>query len=96
MGEDVPTGIIFNNNVGNQTADFPFVNGGVYDMNGFIRSIYNEPGDVNGDEVVSGADVTALYNVLLNGAEAAGNGDVNGDGVVSGADVTALYNLLLQ
>ncbi len=96
VGEDVPTGIIFNNNVGNQTADFPFVNGGVYDMNGFIRSIYNEPGDVNGDEVVSGADVTALYNVLLNGAEAAGNGDVNGDGVVSGADVTALYNLLLQ
>ena len=52
-------------------------------------------GDVNGDSVVSGADVTALYNVLLDGAEAGGDADVNGDGVVSGADVTALYNLLL-
>ena len=55
-----------------------------------------EPGDVNGDNVVSGADVTALYNVLLDGAAAGGNADVNGDGVVSGADVTALYNLLLN
>ncbi len=53
-------------------------------------------GDVNGDGLVSGADVTALYNVLLNGAVAAGDADVNGDGVVSGADVTALYSLLLQ
>ncbi len=53
-------------------------------------------GDVNGDGVVSGADVTALYNVLLDGATPAGDADVNGDGVVSGADVTALYNLLLN
>ena len=53
-------------------------------------------GDVNGDGVVSGADVTALYNVLLDNATVAGDADVNGDGVVSGADVTALYNLLLQ
>ncbi len=55
-----------------------------------------EPGDVNGDGIVSGADVTALYNVLLDNAEVAGNADVNNDGVVSGADVTALYNLLLN
>ena len=55
-----------------------------------------EPGDVNGDGLVSGADVTALYNVLLVNASVAGNADVNGDGVVSGADVTALYNLLLN
>ena len=53
------------------------------------------PGDVNGDQVISGADVTALYNVLLDGSSAGGDADVNGDGVVSGADVTALYNLLL-
>ena len=53
-------------------------------------------GDVNGDGVVSGADVTALYNVLLDNAEVAGDADVNGDGVISGADVTALYNLLLN
>ena len=53
-------------------------------------------GDVNGDGIVSGADVTALYGVLLDGKEVAGNADVNGDGNVSGADVTALYNLLLE
>ena len=53
-------------------------------------------GDVNGDGLVSGADVTALYNVLLDDATVNGNADVNGDGVVSGADVTALYNLLLN
>ena len=53
-------------------------------------------GDVNGDGVVSGADVTALYNVLLDNAIVSGDADVNGDGVVSGADVTALYNILLQ
>ena len=53
-------------------------------------------GDVNGDDEVSGADVTALYNAILNGTTPNGDGDVNRDGVVSGADVTALYNLLLQ
>ncbi|MBP5561767.1 MAG: dockerin type I repeat-containing protein, partial [Muribaculaceae bacterium] len=55
-----------------------------------------EQGDVNGDGVVSGADVTALYNVLLDDATPNGDADVNGDGVVSGADVTALYNILLN
>ena len=55
-----------------------------------------EQGDVNGDGIVSGADVTALYNVLLDDATPGGNADVNGDGIVSGADVTALYNLLLN
>ena len=53
-------------------------------------------GDVNGDGVVSGADVTAIYNVLLGGATADGDADVNGDGIISGADVTALYNILLN
>lgn len=54
------------------------------------------PGDVNGDGLVSGADVTALYGVLLDGTVPAGNADVNGDGNVNGADVTTLYNLLLN
>lgn len=53
-------------------------------------------GDVNGDGVVSGADVTALYGQLLDGKTAAGNADVSGDGIISGADVTALYNILLN
>ncbi len=52
-------------------------------------------GDVNGDSVVSGADVTVLYNVLLNGDATEGNTDVNGDGIVNGADVTVLYSILL-
>lgn len=54
------------------------------------------PGDVNGDGMLSGADVTALYSYLLDGVVPAGNPDVNGDGSVNGADVTALYSLLLQ
>ncbi len=53
-------------------------------------------GDVSGDGQVNGSDVTALYNVLLDGAAPAGNADVNGDGSVNGADVTVLYNLLLD
>lgn len=53
-------------------------------------------GDVNGDGIVSGADVTALYNRLLNNTSVAGNPDVNGDGIVSGADVTTLYTILLN
>ena len=55
-----------------------------------------QPGDVDGNGVVNGSDVTALYNALLNGAAAAGSVDVDGNGLVNGSDVTALYNLLLK
>lgn len=55
-----------------------------------------EQGDVNGDGIVSGADISALYNVLLDGATPEGDADVNGDGIINGADVSALYNLLLE
>ena len=55
-----------------------------------------EPGDVDGNGVVNGSDVTALYNLLLNGAQPVGNADVDGNGTINGSDVTALYNLLLQ
>ena len=54
------------------------------------------PGDVNGDDVVNGADITVLYNVLLGGATTEGSADVNGDGVISGADITKLYKLILN
>ena len=53
-------------------------------------------GDVNGDGIVSGADVTSLYNKLLDNIDPAGDADVNADGIVNGSDVTALYNLLLS
>ena len=56
-----------------------------------------EPGDVNGDGSVTSADVTVLYNYLLN-SDMSGiiNGDVNGDGSITSADVTVIYNILLN
>ena len=53
-------------------------------------------GDVNGDGEVNGADITALYEYILNNVEPAGDPDVSGDGTINGADVTELYNLLLK
>lgn len=64
------------------------------DVKDFIKAAVK--GDVNGDGLLSGADVTALYGYLLDGTAVAGNADVNGDGTISGADVTALYGLLLE
>ena len=54
------------------------------------------PGDVDGNGVVNGSDVTALYNYLLNGAVPAGVADVDGNNTINGSDVTALYNMLLR
>lgn len=54
-------------------------------------------GDVNNDGNVTSADVTAIYNYLLNNdSSQLINGDVNGDGMVTSADVTEIYNILLQ
>lgn len=53
-------------------------------------------GDVNRDGYVTSADVTALYDYLLNGVMTFyDTSDVNGDGVVTSADVTAVYDILL-
>ena len=52
--------------------------------------------DVDGNNVVNGSDVTALYDVLLNGGEAPAGADVDGNGVINGSDVTTLYNRLLK
>ena len=63
-----------------------------------LETIYNnmfDRGDVNRDGVVSGADVTSLYGLLLNGSAVDGDADINGDGIVNGSDATALYTLLL-
>ncbi|MBO4722644.1 MAG: hypothetical protein J5629_06900, partial [Muribaculaceae bacterium] len=55
------------------------------------------PGDVNGDGEVTAADVTEIYNHLLNGTNTYADAyDVNGDGVVTAADVTAIYGILLN
>lgn len=53
-------------------------------------------GDVNGDGNVTAADVTAIYNWLLNNDDSSiVNGDQNGDGDITAADVTSVYNFLL-
>ena len=54
------------------------------------------PGDVNGDGSVTAADVTALYDVLLNNDFSnVVNGDQNGDGNITSADVTSVYGVIL-
>ena len=53
-------------------------------------------GDVDGDGTVTSADVTILYNYLLNGDQTyLATSDVDGDGTVTAADVTLIYNILL-
>ena len=56
-------------------------------------------GDVNNDNVVNIADVTALIDYLLNpetGNINVTNADINGDLVINIADVTALIDMLLS
>lgn len=53
-------------------------------------------GDVNDDGEVTAADVTAIYQYLLNGNTThLINGDQNNDGLITAADVTAVYKILL-
>ena len=55
------------------------------------------PGDVNGDGHVTSADVTALYNWLLNNDNSnLVNGDQDGDGHVTSVDVTVVYNIMID
>ncbi len=54
------------------------------------------PGDVNGDHQVTAADITALYDYLLNNASThLINGDQDKNGSITAADVTAVYSILL-
>ncbi len=54
--------------------------------------------DVTGDGEVTAADVTAVYNKLLDNDTTYPESayDVNGDGNITAADVTALYDVLLN
>ena len=59
----------------------------------FPSSVY---GDVNGDGVVTSADITALYDYLLNNDSShLVNGDVNNDGSITSSDITSVYDVLL-
>ena len=53
-------------------------------------------GDVNGDGIVTSADITVLYNFFLNNdSSELVNCDVSGDGEITSADITYVYNILL-
>ena len=53
-------------------------------------------GDVNGDGIVTAADITAIYDLLLGSNNSSNiNADVNGDNVVTAADITFFYDILL-
>ena len=70
----------------------------------FVKKIYLKLaylfGDVNGDEVVNIADVTALTNYVLDHGDwfdqyQLAAADINGDGVITVGDVTGLIALVL-
>ena len=53
--------------------------------------------DINEDGAVTAADITAIYDAMLNGdLRYLGYSDLNGDGVVTAADITMLYTYILQ
>ena len=53
-------------------------------------------GDVNGDGTVTAADITALYDYMLNNDSShITNGDQTGDGIITAADITVIYSILL-
>lgn len=57
----------------------------------------NIPGDVNNDGAVTAADITALYDHLLNNDNShLVYGDLNGDGLITAADITAVYKVMLN
>ncbi len=60
------------------------------------RLKYPVVGDADDDGVVTSADITALYNYLLDSDyQYYETSDVDGDGSVTSADITAVYNIML-
>ena len=61
------------------------------------RWMHHNSCDVNYDGYVTSADVTAVYDFLLNGAsdDYDENLDTNYDGYITSADITAIYDVLL-
>lgn len=59
---------------------------------------YVKIGDVNQDGIINSADVVAIYNYIIYGADSdieKDDADVNADTLVNSADVTWLYNIIM-
>lgn len=66
------------------------------DVMSYFLVVEPDPCDVNRDGDVTSADITAIYNFLLNGDMTYyDTSDVTGDGDITAADITAIYNRLL-
>lgn len=64
---------------------------------GFVNIVEMEDGDVNCDGHITAADITELYNYLLNGSTThLSTSDIDGDGVITASDITAVYSLMLE
>ena len=62
----------------------------------YTKASTNVPGDVDGDGLVTSADITALYNfILMNDSSQIVNGDQDNDGSITTHDVTVVYEILL-
>ena len=56
----------------------------------------NKVGDLNGDDLVDGADLVALANMLIGKRPKDNAADINGDGLVDTADYDELVNITLE
>ncbi|MBQ6433014.1 MAG: BspA family leucine-rich repeat surface protein [Bacteroidaceae bacterium] len=89
--------IVTSEDNGGVDTQYARIDGGTSAPGYFTREGAPMHGDVNGDGVVTIADVTSLVNIILgkSPAPATGVADVNTDGSVTIADVTALVNKIL-
>ncbi len=77
-------------------ADYAHIDGGP-DNPGYFTAKPAMRGDINGDNEVNVADVTALIQIILNNTPVElALVDLNGDGQVNVADVTTLIQLVLD
>ena len=57
-------------------------------------------GDLNGDGVIDGSDVSAMLEIVLEGGdispEQLAAGDFDGSGTIDGSDVSALLEIVLS
>lgn len=64
-----------------------------------IKATTNLVGDVNHDGEVNSADVVAVYNYIISGANSGvllEDADINASGEVNSADVVALYDIIIN